>query len=88
MTCELNVCVSTVRDWTIEFIDERLNLFNLILQSRTNEGMTDVNECMSLDWTSSQNKSFHDRLIYLVKQSKVLKRTVYFYFLLTNSEAY
>ena len=36
MTCELNVCVSTVRDWMIEIIDERLNLFNLIFQSHTN----------------------------------------------------
>ena len=47
MTCELNVCTSTVRDWTIEFIDERLNLFNLIFQSRTDEGRTDVNKCTS-----------------------------------------
>ena len=45
MTCELNVCASTVRDWTIEFIDERLNLFNLFFQSRADEKMTDVNEC-------------------------------------------
>ena len=37
---------------------------------------------------NTQNKSFHDRLIYLVKQSKVLKRTIYLYFLLTNSETY
>ena len=47
MKCELNVCASTVRDWTIEFIDEWLNLFNLFFQSRTDEGETDVNECMS-----------------------------------------
>ena len=47
MTYELNVCASTVRDWTIEFIDERLNLFNLIFQSRTDEGMSDVNKCTS-----------------------------------------
>ena len=37
---------------------------------------------------NTKNKSFHDRLIYLVKQRKVLKRTLYFYFLLTNSETY
>ena len=37
---------------------------------------------------NTQNNSFHDRLIYLVKQSKFLKRTLYFYFLLTNSETY
>ena len=43
----LNVCASMVRDWTIEFIDVRLNLFNLIFQSRTDEGRTDVNECTS-----------------------------------------
>ena len=47
MKCELNVCASTVRDWTIEFIDELLNLFNLIFQSRTDEVRTDVNECTS-----------------------------------------
>ena len=35
---------------------------------------------------NTQNKSFHDRLIYLVKQRKVLKRTLYFYLLLNNSE--
>ena len=43
----LNVCASTVRDWTIEFIDVRLNLFNLIFQLRTDEGRTDVNKCTS-----------------------------------------
>ena len=37
---------------------------------------------------NTQNNSFHDRLIYLVKQRKVLKRKLYFYFLLTNSETY
>ena len=37
---------------------------------------------------NTQNNSFHDRLIYLVKQSKVLQRTIYLYFLLTNSETY
>ena len=37
---------------------------------------------------NTQNNSFHDRLIYLVEQRKVLKRTLYFYFLLTNSETY
>ena len=37
---------------------------------------------------NTQNKSFHDGLIYLVKQSKVLQRTLYFYFLVTNSETY
>ena len=47
MTRELNVCASTVRDWTIEFIDEQLNLFNLIFQSRTDEGRTDVSEYTS-----------------------------------------
>ena len=53
MTCELNVCNSTVRDWTIEFIDEQFNLFNLIFQSRTDEESTDFNECTSQDWNSS-----------------------------------
>ena len=37
---------------------------------------------------NTQNKSFHDRLISLVQQMKVLQRTLYFYFLLTNSETY
>ena len=37
---------------------------------------------------NTQNKSFHDRLIYIVKQRKVLQRTLYIYFLLTNSETY
>ena len=37
---------------------------------------------------NTQNKSFHGRLIYIVKQRKVLKRTLYIYFLLTNSETY
>ena len=27
---------------------------------------------------NTQNKSFHDRLIYLVQQSNVLQRTLYF----------
>ena len=35
---------------------------------------------------NTQNKSFHDILIYLVKQRKVLKLTLYLYFVLTNSE--
>ena len=47
MTRELNVCASMVRDWTIEFIDEQLNLFNLTFQSRADEKRTDVNECTS-----------------------------------------
>ena len=37
---------------------------------------------------NTQDKIFHDRLIYLVKQRKVLKCTLYFYFLLTNGETY
>ena len=37
---------------------------------------------------NTQNKSFNYRLIYPVKQSKVLQRTLYIYFLLTNSETY
>ena len=37
---------------------------------------------------NTKNKSFHDILIYIVKQRKVLKRTLYFYFLITNSETY
>ena len=37
---------------------------------------------------NTQNNSFHDILIYLIKQRKVLKHTLYFYFLLTNSETY
>ena len=37
---------------------------------------------------NTQNKSFHDRLIYLVKQRNVLQRILYTYFLLTNSETY
>ena len=36
-----------VRDWTIEFIDEQLNLLNLILQARSDEKRTDVNKCTS-----------------------------------------
>ena len=35
-----------------------------------------------------EDKSFHDRLIYIVQQRKVLQRTMYFYFLITNSESY
>ena len=35
-----------------------------------------------------QNKSFNGRFIYFVKLRKVLKRTLYIYFLLTNSETY
>ena len=37
---------------------------------------------------NTQNKSFYDRLIYLVKQREVLKLTLYIYFPLTNSETY
>ena len=37
---------------------------------------------------TTQNKSFHDTLIYLVQQRKFLQHTLYFYFLLTNSETY
>ena len=37
---------------------------------------------------NTQNKSFRDRLISLIQQSKVLQRTLYFYFLLINSETY
>ena len=37
---------------------------------------------------NTQNKRFHDRLISLVQQSKVLQRTLYLYFLVTNSETY
>ena len=40
----------------------------------------------SLFLFNTQNKSFHDRLIYHVKQSKFSQRTLYIYFLLTNSE--
>ena len=35
-----------------------------------------------------QNKSFHDRVISLLQHRKVLQRTFYFHFLLTNSETY
>ena len=35
-----------------------------------------------------KNKSFHDIVISLVQHMKVLQRTLYFYFLLTNSENY
>ena len=37
---------------------------------------------------NTQNRSFHDKLIYLVKYRKVLQRTLYIYLLLTNSETY
>ena len=35
-----------------------------------------------------QNKSSHDRFIYLVQHRNVLQPTLYFYFHLTNSETY
>ena len=38
--------------------------------------------------SNTQNKSFHGRLIYIVKQRKVLQRMLYIYLLLTNSETY
>ena len=37
---------------------------------------------------NTQNKIFHDRLIYLVQKRKVLQCKLYFYLLLTNSETY
>ena len=37
---------------------------------------------------NTQNKSFHEKLIYLVQQRKVLQHILYFYFLVTNSETY
>ena len=35
-----------------------------------------------------QNKSFYDRFISLVRQRKLLQRTLSFYFLMTNSDTY
>ena len=41
---------------------------------------------MSLFLFNTQNKSFRDRFISILKQSKVLECTQSFYFLITNSE--
>ena len=35
-----------------------------------------------------QKKGFHERLIYLLQQRKVLQCKLFFYFLITNSEIY
>ena len=56
---------------------------NILTKDRARKSFT-----TSLFLFNTQNKSFNDRLIYLVKQRKILKRTLYFYFLLTNSETY
>ena len=62
MKYELNVCASTVRDWTIEFIDEHLNLFNLIFHLRTDEAQTFnshvIKTILDFDWLrESENYS-------------------------------
>ena len=36
----------------------------------------------------TQNKIFHDMVIYLVQERNILQRTLYFSFLLTYSEPY
>ena len=76
MTCELNVCASTVRDWTIEFIDERLNLFNFTFQLRADEKMTDVNKCTSYDWTSSTTVGGDKQIIIRYLMLSALYETV------------
>ena len=70
MTCEINVSASTMHDWMIEFIDDRLNLFNLIFQSRTDEGRTDVNECMSWSSPSSYTR-WHPSLLHWCAIEKI-----------------